>query len=169
MGITFKVKDNKKLQKVLELMAVKAKNSAILKVGFRKGSTEKDGTPTPLVAFLNEFGRTVQVKNPKGELAGTYYQMPRPFFRRMIAKNQVHWSRYLGVLLKEYDYDAVQALTQLGEQIDRELKLSINELVSPPLAPSTIKAKGFIKPLIDTGYMWKNTTYWVDDTTESAE
>ena len=81
MGITFKVKDNKKLQKVLELMAVKAKNSAILKVGFRKGSTEKDGTPTPLVAFLNEFGRTVQVKNPKGELAGTYYQMPRPFFR----------------------------------------------------------------------------------------
>ena len=162
MAVTYKLKDNKKLKKVLEMMAVKAKNSAILKVGFRKGSTEADGTPTPLVAFLNEFGKTVTVKNPKGEVGGTYYQMPRPFFRRMISSEQHHWGSDLAKLLKKHDYDAVAALTELGIELEGELVDSIQKLVSPPLAQSTIDQKGWDKPLIHTGWMWKNVTSWVD-------
>jgi hypothetical protein len=34
----------------------------LLRVGFLEGSTEQDGTPTPLVAFVNEFGATIQKK-----------------------------------------------------------------------------------------------------------
>ena len=169
MAIIFKTRDDKKLKKALELIAVKAKNSAVLKVGFKEGSTEEDGTPTPLVAYLNEFGKTVQVKHPNGEVGGTYYQMPRPFFRRMIAAGKAAWPEYLGKLLKENDYDAVAALEQLGVKIDGELKLSITELESPPLAQSTIDKKHFPKPLINKGWMWKNVTHWVDDITEDKK
>ena len=163
MGVTYKMKYSKKLQKALELLAVKAKNNAVLNVGFRKGSTEPDGQPTPLVAFINEFGRTVNVIHPNGEVGGSYYQMPRPFFRRMIAHEQGHWAQDLAVLLRANDFDAVGALEELGEGIAGELQDSIQRLTSPPLAQSTIKKKGFSKPLIDTSNMWKNVTYWVED------
>jgi len=157
VGHTFKMTGGDKLTKALELLAVKAKNSAVLNVGFPHGATEPDGQATALVAFINEFGRMVHSKD------GDYYQMPRPFFRQMIDKHKDHWGEDLGKLLKSHDYDAVVALKLLGEGMVGELVLSIQELTSPPLAPSTIKKKGFSKPLIDSSKMWKSATLWVEE------
>ena len=167
MGKTYKLTGGEGLEKALTLLAAKAKNSALLNVGFREGATEPDGQPTALVAYLNEFGRVVEVKHPKGEVAGSYYQMPRPYFRSMIAKNSPHWAEDLAKLLKAKDYDAVAALELLGESIAGELKTSIQELSDPPLAPSTIKKKGFSKPLIDSSTMWKSVEFWVEEDKEA--
>jgi hypothetical protein len=166
MGRTYKLTGGEGLEKALTLLAAKAKNSALLNVGFKEGATEDDGQPSAMVAFLNEYGRTVTVLHPKGEVAGSYYQMPRPFFRRMIAKHSPHWSEDLGKLLKAEDFDAVAALKLLGEDIADALKQSIQELSDPPLAPSTIKKKGFSKPLINSSVMWKNVDFWVSNDEE---
>lgn len=158
MGKTLKLSGGKKLRKQLTMMAVKAKNSALLQVGFPKGSTELDGTPTPLVAFLNEFGKLVRSKD------GDYYQLPRPYFRNMIAKGEKHWGADLGKLLIANEYDAVVSLKALGDEMRSELVESIQTLESPPLAPSTIKRKGFSKPLIEHKTMWKSVNSWIEQT-----
>jgi hypothetical protein len=168
MGKTYELSGGEKLKKYLTLLAAKAKNSAILSVGFPEGGTEPDGTSTPLVAFINEFGRTVRVKNPHKEagnveVVGDYYQAPRPFFRTMIADESPHWGEDLGKLLVAREYDAVSSMKTLGEEIKGELVESIQALTSPPLAPRTIARKGFDKPLIDTGTMWQGTDSWVDE------
>lgn len=150
------------MEKYLTLLAAKAKNSALLNVGFPEGGTEPNGESTPMVAFINEFGRTVRSKD------GDYYQLPRPFFRRMISKESPHWGEDLGKLLVAHHYDAVAALNPLGEEIHGELVQSIQDLYSPPLAESTIKRKKFAidpsKPLIDSGTMWMGVDSWVEET-----
>src|ERR1019366_9296045 len=129
MANTYKLSGGEKLQEYLTLLAAKAKNSALLNVGFPEGGTEPDGESTPMVAFLNEFGRTVRVKNPHTEMSqgrsvevvGDYYQAPRPFFGNMIAKESPHWGEDLGKLLVAKEYDAVISLKVLGEEIHGEL------------------------------------------------
>ena len=158
MANTYKLSGGDKLNKYLTLLAAKAKNSALLNVGFPEGGTEPNGQSTPLVAFINEFGRTVRSKD------GDYYQLPRPFFRTMIAKESKHWGEDLGKLLLEHDYDAVSSLNVLGKELHGELVESIQTLTTPPLAESTIKRKGFTKPLIDTGTMWQGVDSWVEET-----
>ena len=155
MAKTFKLTGGKKIAEALTFIEVKTKNSALLHVGFPSGGTELNGEPTALVAFINEYGRIVRSKE------GDYYQMPRPFFRNMIAKGEKHWGADLAALLKANDYDAVLTLEQMGEEMVGELKESIQELTSPELAPSTIKRKGFSKPLIDTGNMLNSINSWV--------
>ena len=139
------VKGGDKLERALNRMAAAVKKAAVLQVGFMGNATEADGTPVALVAALNEFG--------SGNAP------PRPFFRRMIAKNRGRWPKNLATALVATDYDAKAALTMLGVEINDELKESITELVSPPLAESTIKRKGFDKPLIETGTMLNSTTF----------
>jgi len=155
MAETHKLTGGASLKKALTMIAAKAKNSALLNVGFPEGSTESNGESTPLVAFINEFGKIVRSKD------GDYYQMPRPFFRRMIAKESPHWGEDLGKLLVARHYDVVEAFKPLGEEIHGELVASIQTLTSPPLAPSTIKRKGFSKPLINKGDMWRSVSSWV--------
>jgi len=53
------------------------------------------------------------------------------------------------------------ALARMGEGIAGQLRESIQSTNSPPLAESTIEAKGFEKPLIDTGHMWNSVAYEV--------
>jgi hypothetical protein len=146
------IKGGEKLEAALKLLALKAKNSAILSVGFPVGSTEDDGTPTPLVAAINEFG------------APSRGQPPRPFFRNMIAENKDHWGEDIGKLLKANDYDAVKALELMGKEIEGELVESIEKLIDPPLKQSTIDAKKFSKPLVHTGTMMKRVSSFVDKT-----
>ena len=50
----------------------------------------------------------------------------------------------------------------IGEQIEGELVQSIHDLKTPPLAPATIAAKGFDKPLIGVhGLMVRSVTHRV--------
>lgn len=118
-------------------------------VGFMAGATYPDGTPVAAVAFWNEYGM------PARE------QPPRPFFRNMIAAESPKWAYKMGKLAKATKYDGAQVLGLMGEDIKGALQQSINDFTTPGLAPSTIAAKGFAKPLIDTGHLLNSVAYEV--------
>ena len=142
------------VMKALEDIARKMGGGEV-SVGFMAGATYPDGTPVAAVAFWNEFGKGVQSEE------GNYFQMPRPFFRQMIAKESPTWPGKMAKLAKATDYDGDKVLALMGEDIKGALQQSINEFQSPPLAPSTIEAKGFAKPLIDTSHMLNSVSYEV--------
>jgi len=81
---------------------------------------------------------------------------PRPFFRTMIAKNSPSWGPALGALLVASNFDSAKALSQIGDEMAGQLQDSIRDFTDPPNAPSTIRKKGFNKPLIDTGTMLRS-------------
>jgi hypothetical protein len=136
-AVTLNWSGGDKFARILSDAASNLANAKQVSVGFLEGSYP-DGEGIAQVAFWNEFG--------------TVNQVPRPFFRRMIAKESRHWGADLAASLKK-DYDAKKALGLMGEQIKGELVQSINDFTDPPLKPSTIKRKGFAKPLIDTALM----------------
>jgi hypothetical protein len=128
------------------LKELAAKMSGSVEVGFLEGATYPDGTPVAAVAFWNEYGND--------------FTPPRPFFRTMIAKESPSWGPKLAGALKATG-DGDKALALMGEDIQGALIQSINDFTTPALAPSTIAAKGFDKPLIDTGHMVNSTSYRV--------
>ena len=136
-----------KLESVLKELAKKLDKSGTLNVGFLAGATYPDGTPVPMIAAIQEFGAP-SVNIP-----------PRPYFRNMIAKENGHWGDDLGKLLVHTEYDVNQSLGLMGMSIKGELQQSIKDTNSPPLAPATIKAKGFEKPLVDTGHMQNSVDF----------
>lgn len=143
------IRGGDKLAKALAELSQKVSKAATLSVGFLEGATYPDGTSVPMVAAINEFG------------APSRGIPPRPFFRNMIAAKSGEWPKAVGDLLKGNDYDAVKTLSVTGEGIKGQLQQSITDLTSPPLAQSTIDAKGSSKPLIDTGHMLNSVGYSV--------
>lgn len=139
-----------KLQARLRELAAKVSRPGTLKVGFMEGATYPDGTSVPMVAAIQEFGAPAEGIPP------------RPFFRRMIAAKSPGWGDAVGALLAKHDYDAPQALALAGDGIKGQLQQSIKDLTDPPLAPATVAAKGFDKPLIDTGHMSNSVEAKVD-------
>lgn len=135
-----------KITAYLEELSKKVNDAASLKVGFIGGATYPDGTPVAMVAAINEFG------------APSRNQPPRPFFRAMIAKNNRNWGNKLAGYLDANDYNSSIALNKLGEDMIGELQDSISEFTDPELKQSTIDAKGFDKPLINTGHMFNGVT-----------
>ncbi len=119
-------------------------------VGFLRGATYPDGTSVALVAATNEFG------------APSRNQPPRPFFRQMVAAKKADWPRAVADNLKATDYDGDKTMERMGQGIKGQLQQSIKDLTSPPLAPATIKAKGFDKPLIDSSHMINSADYRVE-------
>jgi len=133
----------------LRSMVNKLQNDPSVNVGFLGGATYPDGTSVGMVATINEFG------------APSRGQPPRPFFRNMLAKESPGWPRQVTSLLKSTNYDGRQVMTQMGFMIQGQLVQSIMTLTDPPLAPSTVRGKGFAKPLIDTGVMWHSIDHEV--------
>lgn len=129
-----------------QLQKIAAEWEASLEVGFLEGATYPNGTPVAAVAFWNEFGSS----GP-----------PRPFFRNMIAKESPEWPAKIAMLARTSGKDAEGVLRLMGEDIQGALIQSINEFTTPPLAASTIKRKGFDKPLIDHAIMLNSTGYRV--------
>jgi hypothetical protein len=140
-----KITGGGKLEAYLKEISANVSKAATLQVGFLEGSTAPDGQSIPLRAAMNEFGTS---KAP-----------PRPYFRNMIAAKSPSWPAAVGARLKANDFDAEKTLQQTGEGIAGQLKQSIRDLVSPPLAESTIKRKGFDKPLIEHGDMLNAVDY----------
>lgn len=130
-----------------KLAEIAGRMSGAVEVGFLEGATYPDGTPVAAVAFWNEFGN--------GSAP------PRPFFRRMIAVEKPTWAAKVRAAYQHSGGDVEKTLALMGNDIEGALKQSINDLVSPPLAPYTIKKKGFSKPLIDTSHMINSTGYRV--------
>lgn len=135
-----------KLMAYLATLSASVPKAAAVDVGFMEGSTDAEGVSNALKAAFNEYGVP-----SKG-------QPPRPFFRRTIADRADAWGHNLGVALVRTDFDARAALSLVGEGMVGDVQKGINDLVDPPLAASTIAAKGFDKPLIDKGDMLRAVT-----------
>lgn len=143
------IRGGDKLEAALRDMAERVAVPATLRVGFLENARYPNGTPVAMIAAINEYG-----KPPT--------QPPRPFFRRMIAKYSGEWAAAIAGLLQANDLDAVKALDLAGAAIAGQLRQSIVDLVSPPLAPSTIRRKGFSKPLVDSGVMLNSVDHEVN-------
>lgn len=143
-----------KLEKALAEISRRVDKATAVRVGFLEGATYPDeyGTPVATVAAVQNFG------------APSRGIPPRPFFSNMIRDKSPGWGPSLGRILKANNYDADTALDLMGEGIKGQLQQSIVDTNEPPLAESTIAAKGFEKPLIDTGHMFNSVDYEVGDT-----
>lgn len=139
-----------KLQAALAAIVRNVNKGQAVNVGFLAGSSYPDGTSVPLVASVQEFGSSSQGIPP------------RPFFRSMIAAKAPGWGKSMAAVLKATNYDAAQALGQMGMGISGQLQDSIRATNSPALAPETIARKGFATPLIDTGVMINSVSYEVE-------
>lgn len=137
-----------RLRTVLEQGGLQPSGPKKVSVGFLEGSTYPDGTSVPTVAASQEFG--------------TPTIPPRPFFRSMISAKKSEWGPALALQLRRTNLDVEKSLRRVGEGIKGQLQQSILDTNSPPLAESTIKAKGFDKPLIDTAVMLRSADYRVD-------
>lgn len=133
-----------RLEKYLNDLARNLTKASTLEVGFMENAKYDDGTQVAAVAAFNEYG------------VPSHNQPPRPFFRSMIQAHNGQWGPMLGKLLKRNDYDGALALGLLGEELINELQDSIRSGSYPPLAPSTVRRKGFDTPLIDTAVMWRS-------------
>lgn len=134
-------KGGEKLEAFLRDMSERVTNPATLRVGFLENSKYPDGTPTAMVAAIQDFGA------PKVNIP------PRPFFRNVVINGSLKWGAELANILKAVGYDATRALGLMGEMIKGEIKDSINNGSYAPLKPATVRRKGFDKPLIDTGHL----------------
>lgn len=143
-----KVIGGDKLGPYLDRLAQRAGSAGSVDVGFLEGATYPDGTSVPMVAALNEFG--------------TSTQPPRPFFRDMVSARSSEWPDAVANLLKANDMDAARTLDQAGAAIAGQLRESIATFTGAPLAPSTVKAKGSEKQLIDTGVMSNSVDHRVN-------
>ena len=126
----------------LQEMTKGFRQKELLRVGFLSGAKYPDGTSVALVAAFNEYG------------SPSRGQPPRPFFRNAIARHESEWPELITGLLKKNHYNGELALAEAGAVIAGQIRQSIIDLISPPLAESTVRAKGGVdKPLIDTGTM----------------
>jgi len=144
------IRGGDRLAMALSKIAQGLSNGGTLRVGFLEGATGPDGDPIALRAAMNEFGtRTIPA---------------RPFFRNMIAEKSSEWPEGIATQLKANDFDAERTLEITGHAIKGQLQQSIKDTNSPPLAPSTVKRKGFDKPLIEKGDMLNAVDFEVKKT-----
>ena len=107
--------------------------NASVRVGVLENATYPDGTPVAMVAFWNEYGtRTIPV---------------RAFFRTTISENKKNWVLSVQNLAKQHS-DGKKILGLMGEHIKGQIVNSINTWSDPPNAASTVREKGFDKPLV---------------------
>lgn len=138
------------MQQALQELSKRLSSANEVKVGFLEGATYPDGTSVPMVAAIQNFGA------PEKNIP------PRPFFSDMVKAKSPTWGKKVARVLRASDFDADKALALTGEAISGELQKSILDLQSPELADSTVAAKGFSKPLIDTAHMMNSVQYQVD-------
>jgi hypothetical protein len=139
-----------KLLEALDAINTRLKSAGgepAVKVGFLEGATYPKGTSVPMVAAVQEFG-------------GGFIP-PRPYFRNMIKRSGREWPAAMAKLLKAHEFDAAKVLGLMGMLIKGQLQQSILDTNDPPLAPSTIRRKGFSKPLIETSHMINSVDFEV--------
>lgn len=170
------MKGGEKLERALAEIATQIKKPGTLRVGFLEGATY----PSKPTASLRASYAKRKAKGVQGAIKGAAGAKPvamiaaiqefgapargippRPFFRNMIAKKSKTWAKGIATQLKINNYNVKKTLMITGEVIAGQLRQSIIETNSPPLAASTIARKGFAKPLIDTSHMINSVNYEV--------
>ena len=135
--------DGKKLQKILKELADKE-----VRVGFQQGkATEEDGTDVCDIAAWNELG-TVDMPS-------------RPFLRMSVDDNSDKINAFISAQKRSIinGESAERILKKIGIFQKDLIQEKITEGSFAPNAPSTIKAKGSSKPLIDTGRMRQSVNF----------
>lgn len=170
------LKGGEKLERALAELTLKLKTPGTLRVGFLEGATYPKKPTADLRAAYGKRkakGQTGAIKGSPGTKTVAMIAAiqefgapkrgipPRPFFRNMIAKKSPTWAKGIATQLKITNYDVKRTLMITGEVIAGQLRQSIIETNSPPLAQSTIARKGFSKPLIDTSHMINSVNYEV--------
>jgi hypothetical protein len=143
------LRGGEKLEEKLGELAKGLSKAATLRVGWPVSTAYEDGTQVGLIAAINEFG------------APSRGQPPRPFMRIAIQDNSPHWPGQVASLLAASNYDATATLNLMGAEVVGQVQDSIDALMDPPLAASTIAKKGHDKPLIETNLMRSSVTFEV--------
>lgn len=146
----------------LEVMKINLERMGSMKgkVGFFDSHKYPDGTSVAAVAEKNEYGAP-----EKG-------QPPRPFMRTTQESRKNDWVKWIkeqsaNVALGKTS--ASNVLNTLVQAAAGDVRKTISDLVSPPLAESTIKARKsklangktvgkLDKPLVETGVMLASVT-----------
>lgn len=149
LTIKFQIGSGSRYQRRLEEILRKVKGVKKVRVGFLENAKYPDGTQVALIAAIQDFGA------PSRNIP------PRPFFRNMVKDKSPEWSKVIANLLKANNYDARKTLDQTGQVIVGQLKDSIINGAWVANAPSTVKQKGFNKPLIDTSHLLNSVDYEV--------
>lgn len=188
-----KIKGGDKLQRALTNLAKKVEKGGHVDVGFFEDATYPDGTPVAYIASVQEFGGTVEVPEHETEIYrsvakdgsfnqngkfvrrnksnfATTHTVPahvitipaRPFMRNTVANNQADWGKALGDALVETKFSVKKSLNVMGRVMSDQMRDEIKR-IGPENKPSTIRKKGFNRPLIDTGRMFQSVTHEVKD------
>lgn len=128
-----------KLEAALRKISEAVTRPATLRVGFLSDASYPNGTNVAMIAAIQNFGG--------GNIP------PRPFFSNMVAAKSPEWPKAIADLLVANDYDVEKTLNITGQAIAGQLRQSVIDTNSPPLAPSTIRRKGHAKVLVDTGHL----------------
>jgi hypothetical protein len=126
----------------------------------RYGATKGNsvGTPVAKIARINEFGATIT----RGKV--TIIIPSRPFMRGAWSAFKADRNKIQEKIAKQIidgKMTAYQSLGAIGSILEGYIAKSIMDGGWQKNAPSTIKKKGFDKPLIDTGHMWKTVNHKV--------
>ena len=123
----------------------------ICRVGFFENSKYSGGKPVAAVAYWNEFGLGVP---------------ERPFMRPALHQNR---SKLIAMLRSNYkqalkdNTDTLYVLEKFGQMVQGLIQEQIIATIEPHNAPSTIKRKGFDKPLVDTGIMLASVRHQAEE------
>lgn len=137
-----------------------------------KGGAEQhpgEGDPITMVelAAIHEFGATITRDTDEGpvkiEIPERSYIRSTFLIRRVNALRTMQTN--LAKAIVEKGMTVKKALGILGSWASAEVKNTITEIdIPPPLAQSTIDAKGSTKPLVDTGRLLNAITYEIVET-----
>lgn len=136
------------IKRVQEMGKLKAE------VGWQDTAKYPDGIPVALVAQTQEYGSPAR------------HIPPRPFVRPTVSAEKGSWSRQMGIGVKAVANGTrvpLQVFTAIGELAAGDVRMTITQISSPPLAESTKKsraARGLEpeKPLQATGLMLSTCT-----------
>ncbi len=127
-------------------------------------SPEIVGMSVARVARINEFGATIKRGKAKIVIPS------RPFMRGAYAKIKAKRQEVQKKIAKQIIEGKIkpeQAFIQIGLFMEGEIVDSIKNGGWEANAPSTVKRKGFNKPLIHTGQMWQAVASKVSTAQES--
>jgi hypothetical protein len=131
--------------------ALRSVKGAELRVGILdKGDDDHAGLTVAELAAIHEFGLGV----PERSFIRGWYDENIDQIRELIKKQLARVARG--------EVSEVNAWKQLGALFVAQIQKRIVERIPPPLAESTIKAKGSDVPLVDTGQLKSSITFKVE-------
>ena len=129
-----------------------------VRVGFQAGDTEEDGTPLTNIAYWNEHGTMNK--------DGSVHSPARPFMHDSVQNNiekTSHLCTSPANQLVTSKMSTQQSLEGIGVKMVSLVQKEIRNGDFAANAPSTIRAKGSSKPLIDSGRMRQSVTFVIKE------